>query len=137
MLYVGFSNVMCIIGYQSPYILIQWGWLVSWIYLRFYKKTSIEGVTVAGGTETWGDRSETFAFIYWFPPFVQLSPFKVSFSYLIVPLHSGPLGKVCNFVYDLAVAVKVVRPYPTADLESGGYAAVPGGNNRAEAERRR
>lgn len=73
MAYVGLSNVMCIIGMQSPWILIQWGWLVGWGYLRFYKKTSADGATLNGtiGAETWGDRSETFAFVHWFPPFVQ------------------------------------------------------------------
>lgn len=70
MAYVGFSNVMVILGYQSPYMLIQFGWLVAWVYLRFYKKTTIEG-TLSGGVETWGDRSETFAFVHWFPPFAQ------------------------------------------------------------------
>jgi len=119
MLYVGISNVLCIIGYQSPYILIQWGWLVAWIYLRFYKKTSIEG-SLSGTSETWGDRSETFAFVYWFPP----------------PVH-GPLGKVTDFVYNNAVKLKLVRPYPSTDLEAGGYAPVGSVNARAEAERRR
>lgn len=72
MLYVGFSNVMCVLGYQSPFILIQWGWLVSWVYLRFYKKTTMEGVSLGSGSlETYGDRSETFAFVNWFPPIIQ------------------------------------------------------------------
>jgi len=120
MLYVGFSNVMCLIGYQSPYILIQWGWLVGWMYLRFFKKTSIENATLAGSVETWGDRSDTFAFVNWFPPFVH-----------------GPLGKVCEIVYDLAVRFKLVRPWPPADVETGSYLPLAGGNARAEAERRR
>ncbi|KAG8899717.1 hypothetical protein FRC00_001043 [Tulasnella sp. 408] len=66
MAYVTVSNVMCILGMQSPWILIQWGWLVGWGYLRFYKKTSADGATLNGtiGPETWGDRSETFAFVH-------------------------------------------------------------------------
>lgn len=63
MLYVTVSNVACIIGYQSPYILIQFGWIVSWFYLRFIKFSE--------GGEFRGDRSETFAFANWFPPFIQ------------------------------------------------------------------
>lgn len=63
MLYVGFSNVMCFIGYQSPFILIQMGWLVSWYYLRFIKWNE--------NGEFRGDRSETFAFAMWFPAFAQ------------------------------------------------------------------
>jgi len=116
MLYVGFSNVMCVVGFQSPYILIQWGWLVAWFYLRFYKKTTIEGALI---TETWGDRSETFAFVNWFPPFVH-----------------APLGKVCEIVYNTAVQVKLVKPYPSTDNDAG-YGPIGGGNSRAEAERRR
>lgn len=63
MLYVTFSNVMVLLGYQSPFILIQFGWLVSWFYLRFIKQNE--------GMDFRGDRSETFAFSSWFPPFVQ------------------------------------------------------------------
>ncbi len=37
MLYVTVSNVMCLLGYTSPWILIQFGWLISWAYLRFFK----------------------------------------------------------------------------------------------------
>ncbi len=32
MLYVNFSMIMCLIGYQSPYLLIQLGWLTSWVF---------------------------------------------------------------------------------------------------------
>lgn len=69
MLYVTFSTGMCLAGYQDPFILIQFGWLVSWTYLRFYKRTG--GDTPGGGPVEYGDRSETFAFIHWFPPIVQ------------------------------------------------------------------
>ncbi|KAG8862760.1 hypothetical protein FRB96_000770 [Tulasnella sp. 330] len=120
MLYVGFSNVMCIIGYQSPYILIQWGWLVGWIYLRFYKKTTTEGVTtVSGSLDTYGDRSETFAFVNWFPPFVH-----------------KPLGMVLDFVHSIALRLKVIPTSGATDLEATGY-SLNSGNARAEAERRR
>ena len=71
MLYVTVSNVACIIGYQSPYILIQFGWLVSWFYLRFIKLNE--------GGEFRGDRSETFAFAAWFPPFLQYAPLLFRF----------------------------------------------------------
>lgn len=124
MAYVTVSNIMCIIGLQSPWILIQWGWLVGWGYLRFYKKTSADGATLNGtiGAETWGDRSETFAFVHWFPPLVH-----------------GPLGKVTEFVYDNAVRLKLVPGHSSADAEGGSYMPVGSGpgNTRAEAERRR
>ena len=67
MAYVTLSTVMVLLGFQSPWILIQFGWLVALVYLRFYKKN--RGDSVVG--DSYGDRSETFAFIYWFPPFLQ------------------------------------------------------------------
>ncbi|QRV97519.1 integral membrane family protein [Ceratobasidium sp. AG-Ba] len=124
MAYVTFSNIMCIIGYQAPFILIQFGWLVSWVWLRFYKRTVLEGSL--GGVTTLGDRSETFAFVNWFPPFAH-----------------KPVSMLSTFVYNNAVKFKLVQPSGSSggednDLEmgNGGYAPLPGGA-RAEAERRR
>lgn len=68
MAYVTFSTVMCLVGFQCPFIVIQFGWLVSYLWLRFYKKNSGE---VLSGGPAYGDRSETFAFVSWFPPFIQ------------------------------------------------------------------
>ncbi|KIM22735.1 hypothetical protein M408DRAFT_332780 [Serendipita vermifera MAFF 305830] len=121
MVYVTISNIACILGYQSPWILIQFGWLVSWAYLRFYKKTT----DALSGIVTYGDRSETFAFIHWFPPFVH-----------------KPLSIVSTFVHDLAVRIRLIRPFaPSADdLETGVYSSLSTsqpGSARAEAERRR
>ncbi|GAA5941741.1 uncharacterized protein JCM15063_002658 [Sporobolomyces koalae] len=124
MAYVTFSNVACLLGYQSPYILIQFGWLVSWLYLRFLKKSE--------GSDFRGDRSETFAFHNWFPPFIQ--------KYVAI---------LSNFVFSLAVKFNLIQSWSSIDLESGPgssastntvggqtYTSVPGGA-RAEAERRR
>lgn len=66
-LYILASNVLTIVLGSSPYMLIQFGFFVSWVYLRFFK-LSEDGLSR-------GDRSETFAFQYWFPPpvrYVQL-----------------------------------------------------------------
>jgi hypothetical protein len=68
MAYNTFSVIMSIIGYQSPYLLIQFGWLASYVWLRFYRKNSGDSL---GSSTVYGDRSETFAFIMWFPPLVQ------------------------------------------------------------------
>ncbi|KAN0060480.1 hypothetical protein ACQY0O_007811 [Thecaphora frezii] len=120
MLYVTFSNVACILGYTSPFILIQFGWLISWAYLRFFK------VNESGYR---GDRSEAFAFVNWFPPIAH-----------------RPVQFISSKLFDLFVKLKVVQPWSGgdyADLEMaaasvGGGAAVPGaGSARAEAERRR
>lgn len=67
MAYVTFSTVMCIIGFQCPFIVIQFGWLASWVWLRFYKKNASD----LAGVPQYGDRSETFALVTWFPPFIQ------------------------------------------------------------------
>ncbi|TFY69984.1 hypothetical protein EVJ58_g107 [Rhodofomes roseus] len=114
MAYVTFSTVMCIIGFQCPWIVIQFGWLVSWVWLRFYKKNTGD---LAGGP-VYGDRSETFALVTWFPPLIH-----------------GPITWLGNTVYMLASKFHLI-PASGSDVEAGGYAAVPGGA-RAEAERRR
>ncbi|KAH9932406.1 eukaryotic integral membrane protein [Amylocystis lapponica] len=113
MSYVTFSTVMCIIGFQCPYIVIQFGWLVSYLWLRFYKKNIGE----IGGP-TYGDKSETFAFVSWFPPFIHY-----------------PITLLANTAHTLATKFHLI-PSSGSDLESGGYSQLPGGA-RAEAERRR
>lgn len=67
MAYVALSNIMLVLGYQAPWINIQWGWLTAWAYLRFYKVNKGDAVV----SESYGDKSDAFAFIHWFPPFVQ------------------------------------------------------------------
>lgn len=145
MLYVTFSNIMCIIGYQSPYILIQFGWLVSWVYLRFYKRTG--GDIIGQGPATWGDRSETFAFVTWFPPLLQCVLITISAQLnlsnwlprlFFLYYYSKPVSMLSAFVYKICTRVGLVKAYPTDEYEivDGGYSSLPGGA-RAEAERRR
>ncbi|KAF9786856.1 DUF1751-domain-containing protein [Thelephora terrestris] len=114
MAYNTFSVIMSIIGYQSPYLLIQFGWLASYVWLRFYRKNSGDSL---GSSTVYGDRSETFAFIMWFPPFVQ-----------------GPVSVLADTLHSLATRFHLI-PSMGHDIE-GGYTQVPGGA-RAEAERRR
>jgi len=110
-IYLLISNVLVIVLGPSPYILIQFGFFVAWVYLRFFK-LSEDGVTR-------GDRSETFAFQYWFPPPVR--PY---------------IAKAGNFVFKLAVRVRLVQPWD--EPQAAGYSSLPGpGGARAEAERRR
>lgn len=68
MTYLTLSTIMTFLGFQSPWIIIQFGWFVSWVYLRFYKKNTSDTV---GGGDSYGDRSETFSLVSWFPPFTQ------------------------------------------------------------------
>ncbi|KAJ6503352.1 eukaryotic integral membrane protein [Mycena vitilis] len=115
MAYLTVSTVMTFVGFQCPWIIIQFGWFVGWIYLRFYKKNTGDSV---GGIDSYGDRSETFSLISWFPPFVHY-----------------PLSMLANFVHSLATRLHLI-PTSSADIESGLYSQVPG-SARAEAERRR
>jgi len=115
MIYVTFSTVLCLLGFQAPFLLIQLGWLISWGYLRFYKRTPLDS---PGGVDSYGDRSEAFAFVIWFPPFLHY-----------------PIGLASAFVYKLALKLRLVQPSSPTDLENG-YVQVPG-SARAEAERRR
>jgi len=121
MVYLTISTILTFLGFQCPWIIIQFGWFVGWIYLRFYKKHYSESV---GGIDTYGDRSETFSLISWFPPFVHY-----------------PLSLLGNFVHSLATRLHLI-PTVSADAESGLYGPVPlynqvPGSARAEAERRR
>lgn len=168
MAYVTFSNVICVLGYPSPFILIQvscflnafmqplnranrnfrfqFGWIVSWAYLRFFKINE-------GGVR--GDRSETFSLVSWFPPFMH-----------------RPVTFISNTLYGVFVKVGVIEPWQYSalgDVElgvgsglpsmnvgitgmssgggpamgtsigsgGGGGATAGGGGTRAEAERRR
>ncbi|KAG8219508.1 eukaryotic integral membrane protein-domain-containing protein [Butyriboletus roseoflavus] len=114
MAYLTFSTIMTIIGFQCPYIVIQFGWFVSWIYLRFYKRNA----DIGSGTTTYGDSSETFALTSWFPPF----------------LHPA-LSALGNAVHKIATRFHLIPASVPHDIESG-YSQLPGGA-RAEAERRR
>ncbi|KAF5352652.1 hypothetical protein D9756_005977 [Leucocoprinus leucothites] len=116
MAYLTLSTVLCILGWQCPWIVIQFGWFVGWVYLRFYKKNPGESV---GGADSYGDRSETFSLVSWFPPF----------------LH-GPLTVLGNFVHKLANRFHLVPASSGGDIESGTYSLIPL-SARAEAERRR
>jgi len=84
-LYLTVSFVLCIVGFQSPWMLVQFGWFVGWVYLRFYKKNTSESF---GGQDTYGDRSETFSLVSWFPPFVQ---YVLTFSAIFLPIHLHPV----------------------------------------------
>ncbi|CAO1615558.1 unnamed protein product [Parajaminaea phylloscopi] len=123
MLYVTFSNVACLVGYPSPFILIQFGWLISWAYLRFYRWNPDSG--------TRGDRSEAFCLVNWFPPF----------------LHT-PVTFISNTLHGIFLRLKLIPAFQydyvnASDLEyglNGGAGANAGAapvSARAEAERRR
>ncbi|KDN49603.1 DUF1751-domain-containing protein [Tilletiaria anomala UBC 951] len=110
--YVTFSTVLCMLGFISPWILIQFGWLIGWVWLRFFR-LSESGFR--------GDHSETFSFVSWFPPFVH-----------------RPVTILSNFLHRIFIRLHVIQPWQYSDLETGPNAShIPSGPSRAEAERRR
>jgi len=116
-LYLAISCILSIVGFQCPWILVQFGWFFGWVYLRFYKKNSNDTL---GGQDTYGDRSETFSLVSWFPPF----------------LHH-PVSLLGDFVFKWATRLHLI-PSVVSDVELGGYGQpLPAGMARAEAERRR
>lgn len=127
-----------VLGTYTALLLTWTGFLTSWMYLRFFRVSP--SAIGADGTETTvkGDASDTFAFAFFFPE----------------PIHT-PLAAVCDRVYDVAVAMRVLRPFSADDIESHNASAAarsesslpsimnprPGrgwqGGSRVEAERRR
>jgi len=114
MAYLTLSTVLCFVGFQCPWIIIQFGWYVGWVYLRFYKKNP-----ESFGADTYGDRSETFSLVSWFPPFMRY-----------------PLTILGDTVYSLASRLYLIPSSSGVDIENNGYNQAPV-NPRAEAERRR
>ncbi|KAI8970317.1 eukaryotic integral membrane protein-domain-containing protein [Mycotypha africana] len=94
------------------YNLVNLGWLVAWVYIRFFKYQ--DGLQ--------GDRSEAFAIQTFFPEF--LHPIVLLIS---------------NTVYGILVKFRLCRPGPRSyhDVELGNLLNPIPGSARAEAERRR
>lgn len=127
MLYVTLSNVACLLGYQSPYILIQFGWFTSWFYLRFVKMNGEIEMTTGGAVR--GDRSETFSLASWFPGFLQcvhirffvfISTFGVSTRKkrltCVLRLDRKYIRRITTLFFNLSVSLGLLRPW--TDLES-------------------
>jgi hypothetical protein len=100
------------------------GFMVSWVYLRFYK-AAFPDLEASQPSSLRGDASESFAFAEFFPDPVK--PLVASFS---------------DQVFNVLVALRICTPFSAADMSaSRGDTFVqnrgnPGGA-RAEAERRR
>lgn len=130
-----------LLGTDTALWLSLFGFLTSWIYLRFFRVSELGGEAgdgIATGGETpatlRGDASDTFAFVAFFPDFVH-------------PV----LAPVCEGVYAALVQARVLTPFSSAAVEAGNQSAqarseglpsimtstAGGGGRRAEAERRR
>ncbi|KAI9888257.1 MAG: hypothetical protein M1814_000796 [Vezdaea aestivalis] len=117
-----------------PLALSSLGFLTSWLYLRFYKRTTIDASSTTP-TILRGDASETFTLASFFPE----------------PLHT-PLALLTSKIWNLVVALKICTPFSTEDVDASNEAAAARGEGlpsllggrsgggsgaRAEAERRR
>jgi len=126
-----------IFGTETPAFLAWLGFLVSWTYLRFYRRSaSLSASTATGGeaSTVTGDASDTFAFAYFFPEATH--PF---------------LNPATAAVYNVLVALRLCTPFSSeavdasnetasARAEGAGLPTIMGGRGsgrREEAERRR
>lgn len=124
LLYLGVITVMALSPLLSIASFFQavFGFVVSWTYLRFYKKV-FPDLDSSQPTSLRGDASETFAFAEFFPGPVK--PF---------------VAAATNQIFEVLVAMKVCTPFSQHDMPGRGgsyiHRTVPG-SARAEAERRR
>lgn len=107
----------------ASFFLVTYGFIVSWVYLRFYK-AALPDLETSQPASLRGDASETFAFAEFFP-----DPVK--------PV----IAALSNQVYDVLVSLKICTPFSQADVSASRgdtyvQRGAPGGA-RAEAERRR
>lgn len=125
-----------ILGTYTAMWLSLFGFLSSWIYLRFFRISEIMSATTGSeGVTMRGDASDTFSFVAFFPD--VLHPY---------------LSPVADAVYKALVQVRVLKPFSEEAIEVGNESAqsrsegLPnimdtragsGGVRRAEAERRR
>ncbi|GAB7337116.1 hypothetical protein MBLNU457_g2514t1 [Dothideomycetes sp. NU457] len=132
-----------LLGTDTALFLGWFGFLTSWIYLRFYRVSPTLATTDTGdGAVIRGDASDTFAFSHFFPDVIQ-----------------SAIAPVCDSIYNTLVAIRICTPFSEADLDVGneqasaraegglpslmnpsaGYGATDtiSGGRREEAERRR
>lgn len=126
-----------VFGTDTALFLAWFGFMTTWVYLRFYRVSPSLASTSTGESSTVrGDASDTFAFAHFFPE----------------PLHT-PIASAADQVYNLLVMLRVCTPFSEDDIDTGNEQAsaraeggLPslmtsrggrGGGRREEAERRR
>lgn len=100
------------------------GFIISWVYLRFYK-SAFPDLDTNQGANLRGDASETFAFAEFFPEVTR-------------PAISG----ISDSIFNLLVTLRICTPFSQADHqasrgESAYVSRSVAGSSRAETERRR
>ncbi|WPH04982.1 DUF1751-domain-containing protein [Acrodontium crateriforme] len=125
-----------IFGTDTALWLSFFGFLSSWVYLRFYRLSDIGAsatATAGEGSTMRGDASDTFAFVAFWPDMMQ--PF---------------LTPICDGIYETLVQLKLFKPFSEEAIVAGnenvaarsdGLPSIMNGRGgsgrRAEAERRR
>lgn len=128
-----------LLGTDTAFFLSWFGFLTSWIYLRFYRVApSLSTSSTGEGAVIKGDASDTFTFAHFFPERIQV---------LLDPL--------CESVYKTLIAARVCTPFSDEAIDAGneqaqaradgglpslmngGRGGRGGGGRREEAERRR
>ncbi|KAG8626707.1 hypothetical protein KVT40_005652 [Elsinoe batatas] len=126
-----------LLGTDTALFLGWYGFLTSWIYLRFYRVApSVISTSTGEDSTVKGDASDTFAFSQFFPEPMQVV-----------------LAPVCDQVYNTLVAVRICTPFSNEAIEAGNEQALARaegglpslmnsrggrlGGRREEAERRR
>lgn len=123
-----------LLGTDTALVFAWLGFLISWIYLRFYKR---QPDLTGAGSNVKGDASETFTFATFFPNILQ-----------------PPIAALSDRVFELMCALKLCTPFSDEAIElsnqqaaNRGDAGLPtfvkqsrgvkGMSKREEAERRR
>ncbi|KAF2862528.1 DUF1751-domain-containing protein [Piedraia hortae CBS 480.64] len=115
-----------LLGTHTAMWLSLFGFLISWVYLRFFRIMVIESATTGEGTTFKGDASDTFSFVAFFPDVMH--PF---------------LSPICDSIYNVLLQLRICTPFSDeaveAGTQSGRSATLPlrETGRQAEAERRR
>jgi len=128
-----------VLGTDTALFLGWFGFLTSWIYLRFFRLAPSLSTSATGeGAMIKGDASDTFAFSHFFPDQVQV---------VLAPL--------CDSIYNAMIAARICSPFSEEAVDTGNEQAsaraeggLPSlmnpssrggraGGRREEAERRR
>ncbi|KAF1991340.1 DUF1751-domain-containing protein [Aulographum hederae CBS 113979] len=98
---------MAILGSYPTFLLAISGFLTSWTYLRFYRKTEIASAASTDSTLVRGDASETFAFAAFFPEVVQ-----------------PPIAAASDAIYNILVTLRLCAPFSADAIDSANEAAI-------------
>ncbi|EEP80568.1 conserved hypothetical protein [Uncinocarpus reesii 1704] len=99
-----------VVGTDIVFNLGWLGFLISWTYLRFFKRQPDLSGTSTNALGIRGDASETFAFACFFPDVIQ-----------------PPISFISDKLYSVLVAMRVCTPFSAEDIASGNEQAIARG----------